>query len=382
MKELAIAGTDLRRLLRWRANVFFLFLLPMLIILLLGAAFGGSSARIGVVGGTTAWPSPRRRHRCPSVRRGPPLRRRARPRAGGRARSRRSRPGRSRRLRRACERGPHRTLRYFGRPDSSAQQLAPPFRRWRPTRAPCSAPRSSPRASAASLRPGPRAGVGDSRARPAGDRRADGTRRRRVSARRGSLRSGASTQLLLFVFLNSLSAAVWLIETRRLGIARRMLSTPTSTRSILGGVLLGRLAIALLQALIIVVGSSLFFGVGWGDPLGTDSRRPRLLPRGHGRGDAPGQRSARPSSRRRRSHSCWACRWPPSAARWCRSRSSRHPFGPRRTSRRTPGPTTPSPSCSCTAAAWPTSSTGRRAAAFAGVAIALATWRLRRAVVA
>ena len=53
MKALAIAGTDLRRLLRWRANLFFLFLLPMLIILLLGAAFGGSSARIGVVGGTT-----------------------------------------------------------------------------------------------------------------------------------------------------------------------------------------------------------------------------------------------------------------------------------------------------------------------------------------
>ena len=53
MKALAIAGTDLRRLLRWRANVFFLFLLPMLIILLLGAAFGGSAARIGVVGGTT-----------------------------------------------------------------------------------------------------------------------------------------------------------------------------------------------------------------------------------------------------------------------------------------------------------------------------------------
>ena len=52
MKVLAIAGTDLRRLMRWRANVFFLFVLPMLIILLLGAAFGGSNrARIGVVGG-------------------------------------------------------------------------------------------------------------------------------------------------------------------------------------------------------------------------------------------------------------------------------------------------------------------------------------------
>jgi ABC-2 type transport system permease protein len=51
MKAVAIAANDLRRLFRWRANVFFLFILPMLIILLLGAAFGGASARIGVVGG-------------------------------------------------------------------------------------------------------------------------------------------------------------------------------------------------------------------------------------------------------------------------------------------------------------------------------------------
>src|SRR4249920_2934102 len=52
MKVLTIAGTDLRRLFRWRMNIFFLFALPMMIILLLGAAFGGSNkARIGVLGG-------------------------------------------------------------------------------------------------------------------------------------------------------------------------------------------------------------------------------------------------------------------------------------------------------------------------------------------
>ena len=42
VKAITIAATDLRRLLRWRANIFFLFVLPMLIILLLGAAFGGA----------------------------------------------------------------------------------------------------------------------------------------------------------------------------------------------------------------------------------------------------------------------------------------------------------------------------------------------------
>ena len=84
----------------------------------------------------------------------------------------------------------------------------------------------------------------------------------------GQFEEGASTQLFLFIFLTSLNGAIWLVETRRLGIARRMLATPTAPRTILAGTLLGRLAIALLQALMIVAGSTLFFGVGWGDPLG------------------------------------------------------------------------------------------------------------------
>ena len=75
--------------------------------------------------------------------------------------------------------------------------------------------------------------------------------------------------LLLFVFLNSLSGASWVLETRRLGIARRILSTPTSVRTLVLGQLLGRFAIAIVQALIIVLGSLLFFGVSWGNPLGT-----------------------------------------------------------------------------------------------------------------
>ncbi|MGZ4384694.1 MAG: hypothetical protein ACXVY3_08840, partial [Gaiellaceae bacterium] len=52
MKVLVIAGNGLRRLVRWRMNIFFVFILPMLIILLLGMAFGSQGARIGVVGGT------------------------------------------------------------------------------------------------------------------------------------------------------------------------------------------------------------------------------------------------------------------------------------------------------------------------------------------
>jgi len=76
---------------------------------------------------------------------------------------------------------------------------------------------------------------------------------------------GAQSQTILFMFLTSLTAATQLILTRQLGVSRRMLATPTPIRSILAGELAGRFAIAMLQGLFIVVVSSLAFGVDWGD---------------------------------------------------------------------------------------------------------------------
>lgn len=78
----------------------------------------------------------------------------------------------------------------------------------------------------------------------------------------------APSMLLLYVFLTSLTAALALIEARRLGVTRRIFASPTSTGTIVAGETLGRFAIALLQGLIVVVGSALLFGVHWGDPLG------------------------------------------------------------------------------------------------------------------
>jgi ABC-2 type transport system permease protein len=50
MKILTIALTQLRRLVRDRSNIFFVFILPMMLILVLGAAFGGTwDPRVGVV---------------------------------------------------------------------------------------------------------------------------------------------------------------------------------------------------------------------------------------------------------------------------------------------------------------------------------------------
>src|SRR6516164_10382630 len=50
MKVLWIALTNLRRMFRVRTNIFFVFVFPMVLILVLGATFGGSSSpRLGVV---------------------------------------------------------------------------------------------------------------------------------------------------------------------------------------------------------------------------------------------------------------------------------------------------------------------------------------------
>jgi ABC-2 type transport system permease protein len=79
---------------------------------------------------------------------------------------------------------------------------------------------------------------------------------------------GAQSQTILFMFLTSLTAATQLILTRQLGVSRRMLATPTPMRSILAGELGGRFAIALGQGLFIVLVSSFAFGVTWGDLTG------------------------------------------------------------------------------------------------------------------
>lgn len=78
---------------------------------------------------------------------------------------------------------------------------------------------------------------------------------------------GASGQLLLFVFVTSMTGASALIETRRLGVSRRMFASPTPIRAIVTGEALGRVGVALFQGLIIMVGSALLFGVSWGRPL-------------------------------------------------------------------------------------------------------------------
>jgi ABC-2 type transport system permease protein len=84
----------------------------------------------------------------------------------------------------------------------------------------------------------------------------------------GMFSLGAQSQLVLFMFLTSMTAATQLILTRQLGVSRRMFSTPTSAWTIVGGETLGRFAVAMVQGVFIVALSALAFGVGWGDPVG------------------------------------------------------------------------------------------------------------------
>ncbi len=50
MKAIWIGLVNLRRMFRVRTNIFFVFVFPMVLILVLGATFGGSSSpRLGVV---------------------------------------------------------------------------------------------------------------------------------------------------------------------------------------------------------------------------------------------------------------------------------------------------------------------------------------------
>jgi ABC-2 type transport system permease protein len=76
----------------------------------------------------------------------------------------------------------------------------------------------------------------------------------------------APANLVLFVFITSLAGAAGLIEARRLGVTRRLVATPTGTGTILLGEALSRFAVAILQGLIIFGVGWLVFGVDWGDP--------------------------------------------------------------------------------------------------------------------
>lgn len=78
---------------------------------------------------------------------------------------------------------------------------------------------------------------------------------------------GATGQLVLFVFLTSLTGSAAIIQSRRLGVTTRMLSTPTPVRTILLGEAVARFTIAVTQGVYIMLATVVLFGVEWGNLL-------------------------------------------------------------------------------------------------------------------
>lgn len=85
----------------------------------------------------------------------------------------------------------------------------------------------------------------------------------------GQFSLGASTQLLLFMFVTTLNGASRVVESRQLGVTRRALASPTSPMQVVLGEGLGRFAVALFQGAWVVLATLLLFQVDWGAPLGT-----------------------------------------------------------------------------------------------------------------
>jgi len=75
------------------------------------------------------------------------------------------------------------------------------------------------------------------------------------------------TMLVLFVFINALAGGAAIVQTRRTGVYARALAAPVSARTLVWGETLAHLVLALLQSVLIVGVGALAFDVAWGDPL-------------------------------------------------------------------------------------------------------------------
>ena len=77
----------------------------------------------------------------------------------------------------------------------------------------------------------------------------------------------APTMLVLFVFINSVAGGAAIIQTRQLRIYERAMAAPVRARDLVLGETLSYVTLGLLQSLLIIVIGAAVFGVDWGDPL-------------------------------------------------------------------------------------------------------------------
>ena len=271
MKALVIAANSVRRLLRERANLFFVFALPMLLILVLGAAFGGQiDPRVGIVSGDSGPLGAELKDALNSAE-------------GIAVRDYADKDS----LILAVERGQLEAgliipagydeelragspavLEFVGRPDPTTQALrntvqSAATRQGALLRAATFAQEQGTLGFAEALQLAARI----DEAGPSLTVKQEVVGEPFALATLGRFEAGAYSELVFFIFLTSLTGSAALIQSRQLGISRRMLSTPTPVRTILLGESLGRFGVAMVQGLFIMFGSAVVFGVDWGDPL-------------------------------------------------------------------------------------------------------------------
>jgi ABC-2 type transport system permease protein len=272
VKVLEIARTNLVRTFRDRGGLFFVFVLPIVIVVALGIQFGGAGlARIGVVapagdalaaaflddlGASSARLEvrevPDEATLRSSVERGLLEVGVVIPDGYGRA----------------LEEGATARVEFLGTPSSLTLGLRPSVEAALARQsALLIAARTAETVGAGTLAealPVAEAGLDDV---PGVEVRVERVGGRGLFAGFGQFTLGAQSQLTLFMFLTSLTAATQLVLSKRLGVSRRMLSTPSAVGTILAGEALGRFAVTMMQGLFIVLVTAVAFGVDWGDPL-------------------------------------------------------------------------------------------------------------------
>jgi len=271
VKILTIASVNLRRFLRERSNIFFVFIFPLALILVLGATFGGGAApRIGVVQGSDPGPFEKQVIEQLESVEGYELRHfdsesemvyaveRGQVSAGvlfpddydGR-----------------LESGLGATIGFIARPEGGTHRLA-----LQAAIADQAARIGAARAVAEQTGVGPDQAMSAVTAVESELGELDvpvsvlGERIFGDDVEQFDL--GASSQLVLFTFLTGLTASAAMIQSRQLGVSRRMLSTPTPVGSIVTGEAVGRFAVVLFQGAYIMAATWFIFDVDWGEPIG------------------------------------------------------------------------------------------------------------------
>ena len=267
MKLLAIAASGVRRMFRDRTNYFFVFILPLGIIVIIGSLFGsGFRPTIGVVAPETGVGAALAERigdiedidiamydslddlvvavERSTVQAGVSI-------GDG--------------LGDVLQSGSSGRVEYLARPDSAGPQLQALVAA---VVTEFSYDVIAARVSGGELAEGITAAVDRRNDFPPVEVRLSTTGEAMFDSSLGQFDLGASSQLVLFMFLTGLTGSAALIQSRQLGVSRRMLGTPTSARTIIVGETLGRFAVVLVQGLYILFVTLIVFGVEWGDPLG------------------------------------------------------------------------------------------------------------------